>query len=91
MLPDAVPVHKDRELSVERRSSLKPRSPDPNDRCLLHSLCRRELSRRMSFLQQIQKVSDAHYVLPKVGGMRVDVHAFLSDALFAQTDEALWR
>ena len=45
----------------------------------------------MSFLQQIQKVSDAHYVLPKVGGMRVDVHAFLSDALFAQTDEALWR
>jgi tRNA-splicing ligase RtcB len=45
----------------------------------------------MSYLQQVQKVSDAHYVLPKVGDMRVDVHAFLSEALFAQTDEALWR
>jgi tRNA-splicing ligase RtcB (3'-phosphate/5'-hydroxy nucleic acid ligase) len=45
----------------------------------------------MSFLQQVQKVSDAQYVLPKVGAMRVDVRAFLSDALFAQTDEALWR
>jgi tRNA-splicing ligase RtcB len=45
----------------------------------------------MSYLQQIQKLSDTHYVLPKVGGMRVDVHAFLSEPLFAQTDEALWR
>ena len=45
----------------------------------------------MSYLEQVQKVSDAHYVLPKVGAMRVDVHAFLSEALFAQTDEALWR
>ena len=45
----------------------------------------------MSYLQQVQKVSDTHYVLPKVGGMRTDVHAFLSETLFAQTDEALWR
>lgn len=45
----------------------------------------------MSYLQQVQKVSATHYVLPKVGAMRVDVHAFLSDALFAQTDESLWR
>jgi len=44
----------------------------------------------MSFLQEVQKVSDAHYVLPKVGGMRVDVHAFLSETLFEQTNEALW-
>ena len=37
----------------------------------------------MSYLEQVQKVSDAHYVLPKVDAMRVDVHAFLSEALFA--------
>ena len=45
----------------------------------------------MSFRDEVQKVSDAHYVLPKVGSMRVDVHAYLSESLFEQTDEALWR
>ncbi len=45
----------------------------------------------MSFLQEVQKVSDAHYVLPKIGDMRSEVHAYLSETLFAQTDEALWR
>jgi len=45
----------------------------------------------MGYLQQVQKISDTHYVLPKVGSMRTDVHAFLSETLFAQTDEALWR
>ena len=45
----------------------------------------------MSYRQQVQRVSDAHYVLPKVGDMRVDVQAFLSEPLLAQTDEALWR
>ena len=45
----------------------------------------------MSYLQQVQQISATHYVLPKVGTMRVDVHAYLSAALFAQTDEALWR
>ena len=44
----------------------------------------------MSYLQQVQKVSDARYVLPRIGNMRVDVHAFLSETLFEQTDEALW-
>ena len=44
----------------------------------------------MSFLQQVQKISDAHYVLPKIGDMRTDVHAYLSDTLFEQTNEALW-
>jgi tRNA-splicing ligase RtcB len=44
----------------------------------------------MSFLQQVQKVSDAHYVLPKIGDMRTDVHAYLSDTLFEQTNEKLW-
>lgn len=45
----------------------------------------------MSFLQRVERVSNGHYVLPKQGRMGVDVHAFLSEALFAQTDEALWQ
>ncbi len=45
----------------------------------------------MSYLQRVQKISDTHYVLPKVGDMQTEVHAYLSDALFRQTDEALWR
>ncbi len=45
----------------------------------------------MSFMQQVVQVTDNQYVLPKVGGMRTDVRAFLSPALFAQTDETLWR
>ena len=46
----------------------------------------------MSYLQQVQKVGDAHYILPKVGsGMGVHVDAFLSEALFEATDEVLWR
>jgi tRNA-splicing ligase RtcB len=38
-----------------------------------------------------QKLSENHYVLPKVGSMRVDVHAFLSEALYASTDEQVWQ
>lgn len=45
----------------------------------------------MSVLDAVEKISDAHYVLPKSGDMRVEVHAYLSDTLFAQTDAALWR
>ena len=45
----------------------------------------------MSYLQQVQKISEAHYVLPKIGDMRTEVHAYLSETLFKQTDEALWR
>ena len=45
----------------------------------------------MSYLQQVIKDGPAHYVLPRVGKMLVEVHAFLSENLFAQTDEALWK
>ena len=45
----------------------------------------------MSYRAMVERTSDGHYVLPKVGGMGVDVHAFLSEALFEQIDEALWR
>ncbi len=45
----------------------------------------------MSFMQQIERIDEGHYVLPRVGGMSTEVHAFLSEPLFQQTDEALWR
>jgi tRNA-splicing ligase RtcB (3'-phosphate/5'-hydroxy nucleic acid ligase) len=45
----------------------------------------------MSFSERVERLTDTHYVLPRVGEMRVDVHAFLSPELLAQTDEALWR
>ena len=45
----------------------------------------------MSYMECIERVTDAHYVLPKIGDMQADVHAFLSADLLAQTDEALWR
>ena len=41
-------------------------------------------------MSQVVKVGGSHYVLPKTGNMRTDVHAFLSEPLFAVTDEALW-
>jgi tRNA-splicing ligase RtcB len=45
----------------------------------------------MSFRERVERVTDNHYVLPRLGAMRVDVHAYLSAPLLAQTDEALWR
>ena len=45
----------------------------------------------MSFRFRVEALSPTHYVLPKMGEMRADVHAFLSAELLAQTDEALWR
>ena len=45
----------------------------------------------MSFIQQVTRISADHYVLPRVGGMKTEVHAFLSEPLFLQTDEGLWR
>jgi tRNA-splicing ligase RtcB len=45
----------------------------------------------MSFRQRVERVTDHHYVLPRLGTMRVEVHAFLSPALLAQTGEALWQ
>jgi tRNA-splicing ligase RtcB len=45
----------------------------------------------MSFKYQAQKVSDNHYVLPRVGQMRVEAHAFLSDDLYAASEESVWQ
>ena len=45
----------------------------------------------MSFMQQIERISDNHYVLPKVKQMHCEVHAYLSQKLLRGTDETLWR
>jgi tRNA-splicing ligase RtcB len=45
----------------------------------------------MAFRERVERISANHHVLPRTAGMRADVHAFLSEALLAQTDEALWR
>lgn len=45
----------------------------------------------MSLKYAVQKVSDNHYVLPKVGGMKVEAHAFLSEELFASSEEQVWQ
>jgi tRNA-splicing ligase RtcB len=45
----------------------------------------------MSFKYQVQKVGDNHYVLPKFGGMKTEVHAFLSEALYASSEEKCWE
>jgi len=45
----------------------------------------------MSYLEALVRVGANHWVLPRTGGMRTEVHAFLSASLLAATDEALWR
>jgi tRNA-splicing ligase RtcB len=45
----------------------------------------------MSLKYAVEKVSDNHYVLPKVGSMKVEAHAFLSEALYASSEEEVWR
>lgn len=45
----------------------------------------------MAFRDRVEAVSANEYVLPRVGGMVTEVRAFLSEKLFAGTDEALWK
>src|SRR5271169_773032 len=45
----------------------------------------------MSLKYAAQKVSDNHYVLPKVGSMKVEAHAFLSEALYQSSEEKVWQ
>src|SRR5262245_50573171 len=44
----------------------------------------------MSFKYRVVEESAGHFVLPRSGAMRTDVHAFLSRGLFDKTDEKLW-
>jgi tRNA-splicing ligase RtcB (3'-phosphate/5'-hydroxy nucleic acid ligase) len=45
----------------------------------------------MSVKYAAQRVSDGHYILPKMGEMKVEVHAFLSDELFSESEEQTWK
>jgi tRNA-splicing ligase RtcB len=45
----------------------------------------------MSLKFAVQKLSDNHYVLPKVGSMKVEAHAFLSEALYQASEEPVWQ
>jgi tRNA-splicing ligase RtcB len=45
----------------------------------------------MTFKYAVQKVSENHYVLPRVGGMKVEAHAFLSESLFLASEEKVWQ
>ena len=45
----------------------------------------------MSFKFQVEAITPNHHVLPKMGKMKAEVHAFLSTKLLDQTDEALWQ
>jgi len=45
----------------------------------------------MSFKYAATRVGDNRYVLPKIGSMKTEVFAFLSDALYAASDEGLWQ
>jgi tRNA-splicing ligase RtcB len=42
-------------------------------------------------MYRVEKVSDNHFVLPAIGDMKCQVDAFVSQALYEQTDETLWR
>jgi tRNA-splicing ligase RtcB len=45
----------------------------------------------MSFKNVVEKISENHYVLPKVGTMKVEAHAFLSEDLFHASEENVWK
>jgi tRNA-splicing ligase RtcB len=45
----------------------------------------------MALRDQVQKITDNHYVLPKQGNMKVEGHAYFSPALFQKSEEDMWR
>ena len=45
----------------------------------------------MSLKYFVEKVSPCHYVLPRTGRMKVDAHAFFSDALYERSEESMWQ
>ena len=45
----------------------------------------------MSFKYIVEKISDNHYVLPRTGTMRTEVHAYLSESLYQLSEEGLWK
>lgn len=47
--------------------------------------------KHMSLKYAVEKAGDNHYVLPKLGEMKVEVHAYLSESLFERSEESLWQ
>ena len=45
----------------------------------------------MSLKETVEKVSENHYVLPRVGAMKVEAHAFLSEPLFQASEDGVWE
>jgi tRNA-splicing ligase RtcB len=45
----------------------------------------------MSLKYAAQRISDNQYVLPRVGKMKVEAHAFFSDALYERSEESMWQ
>ena len=45
----------------------------------------------MSFKYCVEKQSENHYVLPRVGSMKVEAHAFFSEALYEASEESMWQ
>ena len=45
----------------------------------------------MSFKYQVEKVGQNHYVLPKMGDMKVEAHAFFSEKLYEMSEEEMWN
>ena len=45
----------------------------------------------MSIKYTVEKISDNHYVLPKVGDMKTEVHAYLSQRLYDLSEEGMWQ
>jgi tRNA-splicing ligase RtcB (3'-phosphate/5'-hydroxy nucleic acid ligase) len=45
----------------------------------------------MPLKDAVERVTAYHYVLPKVGNMKVEVHAFLSEALYRASEERVWE
>lgn len=44
----------------------------------------------MSYKYQVEKHTNNHYVLPRMGGMKCDVHAFLNENLYNWSEEEMW-
>lgn len=44
----------------------------------------------MSFKYAVEKVGDSHYILPRVGQMKVEAHAFFSESLYEASEEQMW-
>jgi tRNA-splicing ligase RtcB len=44
----------------------------------------------MSFKYAVTQISEGHYVLPKLAEMKVEAHAFLSEALYEASEESMW-